>query len=271
MSDSVLVFVSHSSADKKEYIEPIVEDLECCFINVWIDKKQILPGKNLRKSIFRDGLDKADVALLFFTKNSLNSPWVDKEIKHVLREELDRGNYDINKIISIFDSEETYHQIEERYPELTDDLLHLMPEDYDKIHLGKLISAIWSKYFSLQGGDIETQRQLLDKDQEIFQKDKEIHELNKVLQDSRYLNELDAEFKVIQNHQSINYFLEHRNHFLSGYPILADKDKAIADLIALRFLEVKEEKEYGEDILYAYITERGKEYFKWHMLFNQDE
>lgn len=85
MGNSVLVFVSHSSKDKEGYIEPIVTDLEDSFINVWIDTKKILPGNNLRKSIFRDGLDETDVALLFFTKESLQSSWVDKEIKHVLR------------------------------------------------------------------------------------------------------------------------------------------------------------------------------------------
>ncbi|VFN01809.1 MAG: hypothetical protein BECKG1743D_GA0114223_107502 [Candidatus Kentron sp. G] len=34
MSQSVLVFISHASEDKEEYIEPIVRDLEDCFINV---------------------------------------------------------------------------------------------------------------------------------------------------------------------------------------------------------------------------------------------
>ena len=87
MGQSVLVFVSHSSEDKEQYVEPIVEDLEACYINVWIDKQKIVPGDNLRKSIFRDGLDKADIALLFFTESSLKSSWVDREIKHVLREE----------------------------------------------------------------------------------------------------------------------------------------------------------------------------------------
>jgi len=92
MEKSVLVFISHSSEDKETYIGPIVRDLEDCYINVWIDTRKIVPGDNLRKSIFRDGLDKADVALLFFTANSLKSSWVDREIKHVLREEAKKGN-----------------------------------------------------------------------------------------------------------------------------------------------------------------------------------
>lgn len=137
-----------------------------------------MPGDNLRKSIFRDGLDKADVALIFFTEKSLQSSWVDLEIKHVLREELKKGSgFDLKKIISIFDSKKTYEVISERYHELTDDLLHLMPTNYEKIELGQLISAIWSKYMSLQGPDIETQRQLLSKEKDLFEKDKEISKL----------------------------------------------------------------------------------------------
>src|ERR1700733_3902223 len=140
MRQSVLVFVSHSSEDKESLIEPIILDLERCYINVWIDKRKILPGDNLRKSIFRDGLDKADVVLIFFTERSLRSAWVDKEIKHVLKDETRKGNnFELSKLISIFDSKETYDQVAERYPELTDDLLYLMPENYTKIHLGQLI------------------------------------------------------------------------------------------------------------------------------------
>jgi len=39
MGQSVLVFVSHSSEDKEALIEPIVRDLEDCYINVWLDKR----------------------------------------------------------------------------------------------------------------------------------------------------------------------------------------------------------------------------------------
>lgn len=269
MSESVLVFVSHSSVDKESYVEPIVRDLEDCFINVWIDKRKIAPGQNLRKSIFRSGLDKADVALLFFTQNSLSSAWVDLEIKHVLREELKRGSSDFNKIISIFDSEDTYEQISERYSELTDDLLHLMPAEYDKLHLGKLISAIWSKYFTLQGGDIETKRQLLEKDQEIFQKDKEINTLKTNLQNSVYHHQYEAEFKAIQNHPAIQYFIKRRVDFLAGRGVRADQDADVTDLIALGFLVSEEDNDEEFTEFYAYISDRGREYFKWQILTAQ--
>ncbi len=189
MGHSILVFVSHSSEDKEILIAPLVKDLEDCYINVWLDKKKIFPGDNLRKSIFRDGLDKADVALIFFTENSLKSSWVDREIKHVLRDEHARGNdFDLGKIISIFDSDTTYKAISDRYPELTDDLLHLMPTGYSSVQLGQLISAIWSKYLSLQGGDVATQRQLLEKDREIFRKEQQLAELRQEIDQLRSKN-----------------------------------------------------------------------------------
>lgn len=43
MGKSVLVFISHSSEDKISFIEPVVNDLENCYINVWLDKRKILP------------------------------------------------------------------------------------------------------------------------------------------------------------------------------------------------------------------------------------
>lgn len=267
MGKSVLVFISHSSEDKESLIEPIVSDLENCYINVWIDKRKILPGDNLRKSIFRDGLDKADIALIFFTKKSLQSSWVDREIKHVLREESKKGNdFDLNKIISIFDSSETYDKIAERYPELTDDLCHLMPENYTKIQLGQLISAIWSKYLSLQGGDIETQRQLLEKDKEIFQKEKEVERLIRENEELKNKNADDfyddvKEFGKIVNSGVLNGFIESKDTLLEkGYAKTVEM-KDISNAIAFGLVENDQ-----TDSNYVLITDKGKDFFKYLIL-----
>ena len=262
MGQSVLVFVSHSSEDKATLIEPIVHDLEDCYINVWLDKRKIVPGDNLRKSIFRDGLDKADVVLIFFTEQSLKSSWVDREIKHVLREESKKGNnFDLNKIISIFDSQTTYQAIQERYPELTDDFLHLMPENYNKIELGQLISAIWSKYLSLQGGDIETQRQLLEKEREIFQKDKEIESLNSSISDLKNKNPKLAEEDSFKNYM--------KSGKLDGF--INDRNKILTDEIVdpVKLSGTAEAKAFGlvaDDSGWVKLTEKGKRFFEWVIL-----
>lgn len=258
MGQSVLVFVSHSSNDKEEYIEPIVSDLEESYINVWIDKRKILLGDNLRKSIFKDGLDKADIALLFFTEESLKSSWVDKEIKHVLREESKKGNnFDLNKIISIFDSKETYVQISSRYPELTDDLLHLMPKDYGKKELGQLVSAVWSKYLSLQGGDIETQKQLLSKDKELFQKDKMINDLILKLNDERNknkINVLDDEFDTVYKSGKIAQFIIERDKFLKYSSIKSADVPNLSEARAFGLIEVR-----GS---FFGLSKKGQDFFK---------
>ncbi len=268
MGNSVLVFVSHSSDDKEEYIEPIVSDLEDCYINVWFDKRKILPGDNLRKSIFRDGLDKADIALIFFTDQSLQSSWVDREIKHVLREESKKGNsFDLNKIISIFDSQETYKAISDRYPELTDDLLHLMPKNYTKRDLGQLVSAIWSKYLDLQGGDVETQRQLLAKDKEIFQKEKEIQDLQEKLKDSKLKNGKNSradEFDVFLKSGKLNGMLSQKNTLLSEMTIRKEQVNNVADAMAFGLLEYVNSQ-------VVKLSEQGREFLKWHILTHDEK
>lgn len=265
MGHSVLVFISHSSEDKETFIEPLVKNLEDCFINVWFDKRKIIPGENLRKSIFRDGLDKADVVLIFFTEKSLMSSWVDREIKHVLREEHSKGNnFDLNKIISIFDSQDTYEQIRERYPELTDDLLHLMPDDYDQIQLGQLISAIWSKYMDLQGGDIEIQKQLLAKDREIFQKEITIQELtkeNETLRSSGSEKTEDDEFASLFASGKLSGFINHKGKIFSSGLVSPDSVSGSAEAMACGLVEFHDE--YPSSIT---ITEKGKAFFRWLLL-----
>lgn len=267
MGNSVLVFVSHSSDDKEDYIEPLVRDLEDCYINVWFDKRKILPGDNLRKSIFKDGLDKADIALIFFTDQSLKSSWVDREIKHVLREESKKGNnFDLNKIISIFDSNETYEAISDRYPELTDDLLHLMPKDYTKKDLGQLISAIWSKHLDLQGGDVETQKQLLSKDREIFQKDKEIQNLQMKVKEANSKNSkapLFEEFEMIFRSNKLNDFISSKEVILDSRIINKDNLYNVAAAMAFGLIE------HHSNTLVS-LSDKGKEFFKWYIL-NQEE
>jgi len=263
MGQSVLVFVSHSSEDKVSLVEPIVRDLESCYINVWLDKRKILPGDNLRNSIFRDGLDKADVALIFFTEKSLKSSWVDREIKHVLREEGKKGNqFDLSKIISIFDSQETYAAIQDRYPELTDDLLHLMPENYTKTDLGQLISAIWSKYLSLQGGDTETQRQLLAKDREIFQKDKDISALKASLEAAKEKNPKLEEAETFEKYLKsgkLKQFIANKDYIFSRSTIIAHQIPDAASAGAFGIVE-----NAGGD--YLRVSEKGKRFFEWLIL-----
>lgn len=265
MGHSVLVFISHSSDDKEAMIEPLVRDLESCYINVWLDKRKILPGDNLRQSIFRDGLDKADIALILFTSNSLKSSWVDREIKHVLREERSKGNdFDLRKIISIFDSDATYKSVSERYPELTDDLLHLMPLGYSSVQLGQLISAIWSKYLALQGGDVATQRQLLEKDRQIFKKEQELQDATRQIQELKSRNRETAghdEFNEIFQSGALSRLISEKDALLGQpFPQYTELPN-IAEARALGLVETH--PKHGN---VAIITEKGRNFFSWLLL-----
>lgn len=267
MGQSVLVFISHSSDDKEEYIKPIVSDLKKCYIRVWFDEEDIIPGNNLKKSIFRDGLDKADVALIFFTEQSLKSRWVDREIKHVLRDEKEKGNdFDLNKVISIYDSQKTYDEIADKYPELTDALLHLMPQNYDKVQLGQLISAIWSKYLSLQGGDVETQRQLLAKDKELFQKDKEIHEvkttLEKVQANHKKISE-EVQFEAYLKSGKLDDFINKRELLLEQSILRKDDIPNLANAIAFELVGFYNDDYSGESVI---ISQKCIAFFQWYIL-----
>lgn len=261
MDKSILVFVSHSSEDKKEYIEPIVNDLESSYINIWIDKKKIIPGENLRTSILNDGLDKADIVLIFFTEKSIESSWVDKEIKHVLRAEAKKtSNFNLNKIISIFDSQKVYDTISERYPELTDDLMHLMPNNYSKIQLGQLISAIWSKYYSLQSGDVEVQKKLLYKDRKIFEKEKEISVLNeKVNSLLKDKSKKDIEFERIYESGEVDDLIKKKDTLLPKQFFNEGELSGKASSIAFGLVE----SDGSGDLK---ISQLGREFFKWLIL-----
>jgi hypothetical protein len=183
---------------------------------------------------------------------------VDQEIKHVLREELEKGNqFDLNKVISVFDSQETYEELVMRYPELTDDLLHLMPMQYGKVHLGQLVSAIWSKYLSLQGGDVETQRQLLEKDRQIFQKEKDNSELQMTISQLRSERERDSsqeEYERIFGSGRLSHFIANRNNLLNREWVPNFSPEAVAFGFADRM----------DDQIS--LNEEGKRFLKWYIL-----
>lgn len=145
---------------------------------------------------------------------------------------------------------------------MTDDLLHLMPEKYSKIHLGQLVSAIWSKYLSLQGGDIATQKQLLSKDKELFQKDKEIQSLQKQLEDNKSKSsdlKVNAEFKAYVASGKIKDFIAQKDIVLGGTWLERPNIENVSEAIAFGLLNDKDKS-------YISISEKGKEFFKWLFL-----
>lgn len=81
------VFISYSVKDKK-FINQLAEDLRKCHIQPWLDTEEIRDGKSWLKVIFEDGIPTCDVVLVYFTKHSLESKMVGKEVDATLVEQL---------------------------------------------------------------------------------------------------------------------------------------------------------------------------------------
>ena len=142
-----------------------------------------------------------------------------------------------------------------------------MPAVYNKIQLGQLISAIWSKYLSLQGGDIETQKQLLAKEKEIFQKDKELQETKTKLQNEKAKNKIDShieEFNVLKSSGKLTSFIEAKETILGSGYVDPEDIPQYADALAYGLIDFHTKNPH-----YFSITEKGKQFFKWLLVENE--
>lgn len=97
-----LLFISHSSLDKN-IIESLLPKLEeemnlkipCDF---WYDKWNIKAGGNIHQEIER-GVSKSDFVIVFISKNSLKSGWVDSEWRQKHYTEIENNNIQVISII----------------------------------------------------------------------------------------------------------------------------------------------------------------------------
>lgn len=87
------LFLSHSSLDK-EFVEeaiPVLRDQMSLLFphTVWYDKWDIKAGQDIHQEVEK-GVDDSDIVLIFLSKNSLESGWVDREwrLKHLKEIEL---------------------------------------------------------------------------------------------------------------------------------------------------------------------------------------
>lgn len=80
-----MVFLSHSTKDK-----PLIEEIAFELINegidVWLDKWEIENGDILDEKI-NQGIDNSCFVILFLSRNSLNSTWVQRELNQTLTKE----------------------------------------------------------------------------------------------------------------------------------------------------------------------------------------
>ncbi len=80
----VSIFISYSTKDRN-FVKLFVEKLKAKGITFWIDENEILPGNDLYKTI-AGGIAKSSHYLIVLSANSIESDWVEKEIRYALEE-----------------------------------------------------------------------------------------------------------------------------------------------------------------------------------------
>lgn len=80
------IFLSHNSNDKP-FVRKLAADLESHGIRCWIDEAEIKIGDSLVQKI-REGIDAVDYVAVVLTNNSINSPWVQREIDVSINKEI---------------------------------------------------------------------------------------------------------------------------------------------------------------------------------------
>jgi hypothetical protein len=136
-----------------------------------------------------------------------------------------------------------------------------MPCDYTSIQVRQLISAIWSKYLSLQGGEVATQRQILEKDREIFRKEQEISELRGVVDKLSSAEEskdnfLEKEFEAMVQSGVINDLISQHKSILSAPFVKLNECPNSAEVHAFGLLD-----RMDNNRSFADITDKGKKFF----------
>ena len=97
-----LVFLSHSSRDKEQVnkILPMFGHYLSllCPHNIWYDENDIHGGDDIHKAI-ESGVDRSEIVLIFLSKNSLTSGWVEKEWRSKHQKEIVSGKIQVVAVI----------------------------------------------------------------------------------------------------------------------------------------------------------------------------
>lgn len=140
------IFLSHNHADK-DMVRRIGLRLQKRDANVWIDEAEIKAGDSLIEKI-SDGLTNCKYVLAFLSKNSINSPWVKKELSIAITREI-KGK--IYKVIPIL-----LDEIEK--PTFLEDKLYIdftNSKDYQS-NFDKLLFALdIEKFFKVEKSNLE--------------------------------------------------------------------------------------------------------------------
>jgi len=91
------IFLSHSSRDKT-FVKLINRELQKNGLSTWLDEVNIKPGASISKKIM-EAIDGSRYLLIFLSKNSMNSNWVQEELDTAIWKEIDEQSLTIVPII----------------------------------------------------------------------------------------------------------------------------------------------------------------------------
>ena len=89
MAESLKVFCSHNSVDKPR-VKAVAARLAAAGIDPWVDAWEIAPGDDIVARI-NAGLAQCQVGLIFFSRTTLEKPWVRNEVSTLTYQAIEDG------------------------------------------------------------------------------------------------------------------------------------------------------------------------------------
>lgn len=81
------LFISHASEDKKDFVEPLVEELKKLGISVWYDKFTLKVGDSLREKI-DEGLRSSRYGTIIISTSFIQKSWTGYELNSMITKEM---------------------------------------------------------------------------------------------------------------------------------------------------------------------------------------
>jgi hypothetical protein len=84
------VFLCHTSADKRDFVEPVIGELQKRGITYWFDKAEVKWGDRISNRIDA-GLRISRFVIIFLSENFIGHPWPEAELSSALSRENEKG------------------------------------------------------------------------------------------------------------------------------------------------------------------------------------
>ena len=123
------------------------------------------------------------------------------------------------------------------------------------------------KYMSLQGGDVENQRQLLSKEKQIFKLEQEAQSLKSQIKELKDKNSNSTQYQEFEDFLSsgkIENYIKQKDQVLTGKWFQFSQINDLQSALAFGLMD-------SDNDNYAKLSSKGKDFFKWFLLFKTDK